>query len=188
MAILRVAGLDPSMKNFGMVKGNLDLDTGVFTDVQFKLQETSSDNKNKKTVRKNSDDLNRARLLYISMNDFLMDADMVFVEIPVGSQSARAMASYGMCIGVLGSIDQALIQVTPAEVKMAATGNKHASKVEMIEWATKLYPEASWLTEKRKGVLRFLNKNEHLADAIGAIHAGVRTDEFKQARSILIKG
>ena len=28
---------------------------------------------------------------------------LAFVEVPVGSQSARAMASYGVCIGVLAS-------------------------------------------------------------------------------------
>ncbi len=188
MAILRVAGLDPSMKNFGMAKGLLDLETGILEVQALLLQETLPDNKNKKTVRKNSDDLCRTRLLYRAMAGFLEDIDMVFVEIPVGSQSARSMASYGMCIGIIGSIDHALIQVTPTELKMAATGNKNAAKVEMIEWATKLYPEASWLTEKRNGVLRFLNKNENLADAIASIHAGVKTDEFLNARAMLLRG
>lgn len=101
------------------------------------------------------------------------------VEIPVGSQSARSMASYGICIGVVASIDKPLIQVTPAEVKLVATGSKTASKDDMIKWATEMYPEGQWLTTNKKGVVSFVNKNEHMADAIAAMHAGVKTDQFK---------
>lgn len=184
--LLRIAGLDPSMSNFGMVKGNLDLTTGILTDIELTLQSTAPDSSNK-TVRKNSQDLERARQLSVALHEFLDDVDMVFVEIPVGSQSARAMASYGMCIGVLSQVNHALIQVTPTEVKVAATGLKTASKLQMIEWATATYPNANWLTKKVKGITTFTNANEHLADAVAAIHAGVRTDEFKQARALLIK-
>lgn len=188
MTTLKVAGLDPSMSNFGMVKGDLDLKLGSFIITDLLLEETKSDTKNKKSVRKNSDDLNRARKIHTALKTFIEDVDMVFVEIPVGSQSARAMASYGMCIGIIGSITQAMIQVTPTEVKVAATGNKTASKADMIDWATKTYPYAEWLTKKVKGVVTHVNKNEHLADAVAAIHAGVKTDEFIQAKSILLKG
>jgi len=185
MAVLIVAGLDPSLSNWGQAKGVLDLDTGTFRLNELDLQETSPDNKNRKSVRKNSDDLNRAKLLYTTMSRFLIDVDMVFVEIPVGSQSARSMASYGICIGVLASIGKPVIQVTPAEVKLVATGNKNASKAAMIDWAVKKYPDANWFTKVRNGVTTHTAKNEHLADATACIHAGVKTDEFSQARAIL---
>lgn len=184
--LLRVAGLDPSMSNFGMVKGDLDLTTGDLSIIDVTLSTTTPDSNNK-TVRKNSQDLSRARLLSIALVDFLNDVDMVFVEIPVGSQSARAMASYGMCIGVLSQVNHPLIQVTPTEVKVAATGLKTATKQQMIDWATTTYPKANWLKKIVKGVITYTNANEHLADAMAAIHAGVRTDEFKQARALLIK-
>lgn len=176
-----VAGLDPSLRNFGMVKGNLDPTTGHLELTELLLQETSTLPKNK-VVRKNSEDLNRARVLYQALISFLTDVDMVFVEIPVGSQSSRAMASYGICIGLIATISTAMIQVTPTEVKVAATGSKTASKDHMIQWAITTYPDAEWL---RRGN-SFLNKNEHLADATAAIHAGITTDEFKQARSLLL--
>jgi hypothetical protein len=75
--------------------------------------------------------------------------------------------------------------VTPTEVKLAATGNKNASKQEMIDWAVEAHPEASWLRHKRKGVMELTAANEHLADALAAIYAGVLTDQFKQAMSIV---
>lgn len=177
---ITIAGLDPSMRNFGMVKAALDLTTGKIEIIDLVLTETSTSPKNK-TVRKNSEDLNRARVLSQAVNIFLHDVDMAFVEIPVGSQTARAMASYGMCIGILSQITIPMIQVTPSEVKIAATGSKTATKLEMISWATDKYPDAAWL---RQGV-RYLAKNEHLADATAAIHAGLATDEFRQATVFL---
>ncbi len=182
--LLTVAGLDPSLRNFGMVKGVLNLMSGTFTISKMEIQETAADSRNK-AVRKNTQDLHRARLITQAMNSFLIGVDMVFVEIPVGSQTARAMTSYGICIGVLSSVTCSMIQVTPSEVKVAATGNKVATKAEMITWATGRYPDADWLTKKQKGVLSFIDKNEHLADALAAIHAGVKTDEFNQARTML---
>lgn len=165
-----------------MVKGSLCLNTGYFKLLDIHL-ETSSPSKVKQ-VRKNSDDLERARKLQKAMQSFFNDCAFVCVEIPVGSQSARAMASYGMCIGVVASLNRPLIQVTPSEVKVAATGKKTATKDEMIKWATGLYPYVPWLTKKAKGTISFVNANEHLADATAAIHAGVRTDQFKAFKSM----
>lgn len=184
---MRIAGLDPSLSNFGMVKGSLSFDQGfpVFDPEELLLQESKSDKANAKVVRKNSDDLNRARLLHNAMQEFVKDVDLVIVEVPVGSQSARAMASYGVCIGLLASIKQPLIQVTPSEVKLAAVGSKTASKAEMIDWATDLHPQANWLKHKQKGQWILGNKNEHLADALAAIYAGLATETFKQMTAFI---
>lgn len=180
MACIRVVGLDPSMSAFGMSSGILDLNTGDLNDLRIKVVETASTKT--KQVRKNSDDLERARKIQKHLHEMLLGADLVCVEIPVGSQSARAMASYGMCIGLLSSINIPMIQLTATELKVAATGNKNASKKDMIDWATKTYPDAFWYTKKVKGVTTFTNKNEHVADATAAIHAAVKTDEFKLIR------
>ena len=183
--MLKIVGLDPSMSNFGMVEANLCPTSGVLSNVNLFLCENPPEPKNKQ-VRQNSMDLERARKLYEALTQTVKGADLVFVEIPVGSQSARAMASYGMCIGLLASIDIPLIQVTPSEVKLAGAGTKTATKAEMIQWATNKHPEANWLTAKTKGVTRFVDKNEHLADALAAIYAGMRTDEFKRAKAFFI--
>lgn len=95
------------------------------------------------------------------------------------------MASYGVCIGILGGITIPTIQVTPTEVKLVATGSKTASKQDMIDWAVKQYPNAKWLTKTQKGITSLVSKNEHLADALATIHAGVLTDEFNTAKNFL---
>lgn len=180
---IRVVGMDPSLQSWGIAKALLDVDTLKYEITELKLVETT--NEAGKVVRKNSDDIRRARMLYSGMLDACREARLAFVEVPVGSQSARAMASYGMCCGVLASCPIPIIEVKPDEVKLAGAGFKTASKEEMIHWATSKFPTAPWLTVKRKGVLQMVSKNEHLADAIAAIEAGIVTNQFRQAVSMM---
>lgn len=178
---MKILGIDPSMRNTGFALGQLDLDTLRFMLLDIHLVETNDVIPKTKTVRQNSIDLTKARALQDAIESWTADVAMVFVEMPVGSQSARAMASYGMCLGVLASIRTPMIQVTPTQVKLLTTGNKSATKQEMIDWAVEAYPTRKWL--KRGGKL--VAKNEHLADAVGTIHAGLQTEEFKSAMTMM---
>lgn len=173
-----VLGLDPSLRNFAIVKGDLNIDTNEFNPTFAELVETSTTKT--KRVRKNSDDLERARSISAALRNYTDEATIIFAEIPVGSQSSRAMASYGISIGIISALARPLIQVTPSEVKIAATGDKNATKDEMIQWAYAMYPDLNWL--KRGGKL--LAKNEHIADSIAAIHAGLESEQFLSARAI----
>lgn len=182
---LNIVGIDPALRNFGIVRAELDLTTMDFKVTGMRLVESEDQAKKAKTVRKNSDDLRRARLLHEGFMSACRFADFAFVEVPVGSQSARAMASYGICIGVLAACPIPMIQVTPTEVKLAGTGIKSATKDEMIEAAVAAHPYAPWMTRKLKGEVKLLNDNEHLADALFAIVAGLKTDEFRTATAML---
>jgi len=68
-----------------------------------------------------------------------------------------------------------LIEVTPTENKKVFTGNKSATKRDMIDKAVELYPDANFPIHKGK----VPDKAEHMADAIASIHAGVRTPVFQ---------
>jgi Holliday junction resolvasome RuvABC endonuclease subunit len=187
MSKLNIVGFDPSLSNWGIAKAVLDLDTMTFEilDLSLICTEVEKDKKTRKQVRQNSQDLDRAQLLVKGMKAACEGSWLAIAEVPVGSQSARAMASYGVCIGVLASCPVPLIQVTPNEVKLAGAGIKTATKEEMIEWAMTKYPKANWLTHKRGGVLVPTGKNEHLADAVAAIQAGLDTDQFRQLISFM---
>lgn len=183
MNTIKIIGIDPALNNFGLAQATLDLDTLDIRIDKLMLPQTGSENA--KTVRKNSDDLRRAKILYDNMVEACKGASFAIAEVPVGSQSARAMASYGICVGVLAGCPIPLIQVMPSEVKLAAVGYKTATKDEMIEWAMNKYPYANWLMRKSKGAMVPINDNEHLADAVAAIEAGIKTEQFKSAISIL---
>lgn len=181
---VKILGIDPALRNFGYAIARVSVETGEILSIDDLVLVKTEDDAGKK-VRRNSDDLRRAKAHVDALKRLTSGVDFAMAEVPVGSQSARAMASYGICIGVLASCDVPLIQVTPTENKVCATGKKTASKEEMIEWAHGLFPNAPWLTRKTKGETVLKNENEHLADAVGAIYAGLQTDEWKRTMGVL---
>lgn len=185
MRTVRVLGIDASLNNFGIAEVNINLDTLALTvEKVYVIQPAKADTVAKRVVRKNSDDLRRARWLQENLIKACEGFALVTVEMPFGSQSARAMASYGICIGVLSSCPLPMIEVTPAEVKLAGHGTKTASKKEMIEWATNLHPDANWRTMKRKDEQVLTNDNEHSADALASVYAAMKTEQFKSVMAI----
>lgn len=177
-----VVGFDPSLTHWGIASGELDLTTGYLEKLTLSILEPEK--LTKKQVRQNSCDLHVAEQLASAALEAVEGCKAIFVEVPVGSQSARAMASYGVCVGILGAIrarGHELIEVSPTEVKVAFTGNKNATKQQMIEQALLLYPEANFPCHRGK----ITAKAEHAADAIAAIHAGVHTPLFQNLMRLL---
>jgi Holliday junction resolvasome RuvABC endonuclease subunit len=180
MVMIKIVGIDISLNNIGICKAVIK-DNRVKIDDLSLIQPPKADSQSKKQVRKNSDDLRRARWLQENLMLAIEDCQIIAVEMPFGSQSARAMASYGICVGVLASVKKPMIEVTPAEVKLAGFGIRTATKQEMIAWATDKHPEANWKMRMLKGKKVLTSDNEHMADATAAIYAGMKTEQFKTA-------
>ena len=173
---IKVVGMDPSLNNWGIAEAFLDLTTGYLSTPFLSL--VQPEEMKGKQVRQNSKDLYAAEQLAEAAIKAAQKAKVVFIEVPHGSQSARAMASYGICVGIISSIRALgipIIEVTDKENKFNFTGNKLATKNEMIAKALELYPDANFPNQKG----RITAKAEHVADAIAAIHAGVTTPVFK---------
>lgn len=180
---IKVIGLDPSLRNWGIAIG--EMVPGVVESLKiYDLRVINPAIAKTKQVRQNSLDLESAKQLCEGVLSVVKSAQLIFVEVPVGSQSARAMASYGICVGVLGAlrgIGIPLHEVSPLEVKRASAGKVTATKQEMIQWAMGKHPEADWPTYKQKEKLLVNNnKAEHQADAIAAIYAGFASNTYKQ--------
>lgn len=175
--VIHVLGMDPSLRNWGISKGTYDLDTQklILSEVSVICPTLPTG----KQVRQNSLDLASALQLSNYASSYAKEAQAIFVEVPVGSQSARAMASYGICVGVLGALRsmKPFFEVTPTEVKVTTVGSKTASKEDMINWAKTQHPEVSWPKAAAKA--------EHMADATAAIYAGLKTNEFRQLAQFL---
>ena len=184
---IRVVGFDPSLRNWGIAQG-------IFSREDSSLQVHNVDvitpvlSKGKQ-VRQNSLDLESAKQLCSAAIKAAEGAQAIFVEVPIGSQSARAMASYGICVGVLGALRATGIpffEVTPTEVKVAGPGYKNATKQDMIQWAMGKHPEANWPMYMEHGKqLVSEAKAEHMADATAAIYAGIACNSFQQMKLFL---
>ncbi|HFP9309390.1 TPA: hypothetical protein ACHOZC_003386 [Raoultella ornithinolytica] len=180
---IKFVSFDPALRNFGFVTGLLNIETLQVSEAKVSLIETAASNK--KSVRTNSDDLRRAQEIWKGIKPLVDSANIVFAELPVGSQSSRAQTSYGICIGILACTDKPIIQLTPNDIKQYIGGKKDTAKAEIIEWAVSKHPDAGWFTKKVKGETSFVNKNEHPADALAAVYAGLETDQFKQAAEMM---
>ena len=180
---IRVVGFDPSLRNWGIAKGTYI--PGLVSRIRIEeVDVICPELPTGKQVRQNSLDLESAKQLCAAALAAVKEAQAIFVEVPVGSQSARAMASYGICVGILGALRATGIpffEVTPSEVKMASAGKKTATKLEMIQWAMARHPEANWPIYKQKGEVKVNEaKAEHMADATAAIYAGLSCNQFQQ--------
>lgn len=181
--MIKVMGFDPSLRNWGIAHGTYSVDCGILIN-KVQIIQTTVDKS--KQVRQNSKDMDSAFQLFQFAYAVADKVDAVFVEVPVGSQTARAMTSYGICVGVLGSLRSLgipIYEVTPTEVKVLTVGTKTASKEEMIQWAYNKYPDINWPKSGSNSLVAA--KAEHMADAIGAIHAGIHSKDFQRMIPIL---
>ena len=174
--------MDPSLTNWGLAFAQYRFDTDKLSLKHLALIQTQKSQL--KQQRVNYDDLQRARHLARHAFTAVKKADIVFVELPIGSQSARAMTSYGVAMGILGSLqaqEHIIIGVLPSEIKLATIGCKKAPKQAIIERAIKKWPDLNWPRQTVKKTSRIVtSKCEHMADAIGAIEAGILTLDFQQ--------
>jgi hypothetical protein len=183
--VIRVVGFDPSLRNWGIAIGDLVPSTSELTIDHLEVVRAIVNSG--KQVRQNSQDLDVAEQLAKAAVAAAQGAQAVFVEVPVGSQSARAMASYGICVGVLGALRAQGIpffEVNPEEVKLATGLKKTATKDEMVAWATQAHQTAPW--PSHNGKLN-MSQAEHMADACAAIHAGISSKPFQQALAFITK-
>jgi len=181
---IRIVGMDPSTSNWGICKATLDVTSMEWVVDDLICIETESESK--KGVIKQSDDLRRAREVRQGMVDACEDASFAISEIPFCNPAGYAAANFnsGLVTGVLAACPIPLIQVFPAEVKFKATGIRSATKGEMIEWAMGRFPDAPWRMRKLKGKMVPMNVNEHLADAVASINAGLDSQQLQQALAI----
>ena len=174
-----LVGFDPSLSNWGVAVFLLDIETMRAKVTQ--LDVIKSERIQGKHQTASSADLIRTTGLAKAVLEYVKEADFIFTEMPIGSQSAAAMRGYGTVLGILGtlSVNHHLFEVMPSQVK-GVTGDPTASKKEMIEWAHRAHPEAPWPTQVVKGQTKLVaDKAEHMADAIATVYAGVRTPVFK---------
>lgn len=180
---LIVMGIDPSLRNTGICIAELNDERDGIAKIH-RLHLAKTEPPKAKTQRKSSADY-QAAVEVANIIKHMIDTngvEVTFAEIPSGTQSARASFALGIALGMIASVRPAPLEVTAREVKMNSVGIASATKDEMIEWATELYPTAPWMKQRNGNILK---TNEHLADAVAIIHAGLRTAQFLSIKDFL---
>lgn len=168
--IVNILGLDPSFRNWGLSKATYDTDSKKLSVYYGEVITSEHD----LYTKQNQKDLYSACLLTEKLKQhWTNDIDLVCIELPHGSQSARAMVSYGVVLGVLSHflyLDTHNCIVSALQVK-GIVGNNKASKKEVIQWVKDNHTEFT--------LPKALNKAEHIADSIVAIHAVLQSKKFE---------
>ncbi|WP_395143663.1 hypothetical protein ACF3NV_07555 [Moraxella atlantae] len=165
---IKLLSLDPSFRNWGFVIAEYDAVNHL---LHIHSGGVLSSKPDKSNTKQNTKDLKVSCYLYKHLVQLTKDIDIVIAEVPHGSQSSRAMVSYGVCIGLLGCIQQPLIQISAMDVKRLV-GSNTASKDDVINWVKQHY-QLDWLPKAK-------SKSEHICDAIAALHIGIQSKQFKE--------
>lgn len=176
--IIKAIAIDPAFANMGLARVSIDTQSGKVTCDDLKLIRTEQ--LDLKVVRKSSSDLSRARVLSQALTEWCYGSTIAFAEIPSGAQSAAAAKGLGIAVGVIAGCPLPLIEVSPTEVKRLFGEKGPVSKAQIITWAMKTWPQAPWLKHNGKVTLA----NEHLADALAIVMAGMKTQEFQRLMAL----
>lgn len=176
---MRLMGVDASMSNVGLCFGQLVEDR---IEIE-KIYLISTEKDKSKKIRVSSDVIRRCREINTAL-DFYVEThapQIIFAETPSGSQNHSSAVSYGITCALLSKFT-GLIEVTPIEIKKTILNKNSGSKREMINWASNLFPHLQWFPGKKH---KLADKNEHMADAIGSVFAGIQTEEFKRIKQFI---
>lgn len=178
--LIKVAGMDPSMSNWGLAIGTYNTLTDELTFDELLVVKPVI-NRDKK-VRASTRDIQRAETLFYSVMDKIQDIHLVVAETPIAGQDSRSCVNYAMCNSLIAAMnvlrEYPIIEVSPYDVKGVV--RKGAQKSDMIAWALDQHPEAQWKTRILKGLRTIVvGHAEHVSDAIAAFYAGSKTKSFK---------
>lgn len=152
-----------------------------------RLSETITTKKSdaKTGVRAADDNVRRTQETFNRLHDLAETYDIcgIIAEIPTGgSKSSAAARAMGMgtataaCLAA--SLDVVCEWTTPGDGKLALTGIKNASKIQMKATAAKMWPKTTTGFHLKKKTKKSTNKEpewddnyEHVADAMGAFSA-----------------
>lgn len=193
--VFRILGIDPGLRSTGIAVAEIDLVQRAIGRV-LAVDTLRTVRGKEKAVRKTSDDLNRALAQSARLAEITKGYGISAVAIEMATRTPYNAPnfSFGVMVGIVASLNRPIIQVLPHEVKIAATGDKNATKKEMIAWAlekTRRH-KIDWPTSSRPNylALSFAGKHvaldaEHPADALATIEAALQTQQFALAISLI---
>lgn len=178
--MMKFLAIDSSLRHTGIAVGFIDSNDNITVEL---IDLNNTEKSTNKQVRASSDTIDACRQNFKYLKKVIEEykPQIIFAETPSGSQSSSGMKSYGATCQLLASLEPEIVEVTPHEVKMASVGKKTASKRDMIDWAYERHPGSQWTFFKGK----IKNDNEHMADAICIVYAGIKTRTYSQLKALL---
>ena len=188
-------GLDPGLNSTGYAVASVDLAKRQIICVHT-LGVLTTRRDNSRRVRRSSDDFRRAKSLVLRIRAISAEHDIKLVAAEMASTSPykRISLNFGVMLGILASLDCAVIEVLPQQIKQAITGTRSGEKLEIIKWALGITGEepVGWPTSKLPNRLGLTHRGrpvtlaaEHPADALAVIQAALESEQFNEIVALL---
>ena len=188
--IIRALGIDPGFANCAFCLAEIDVEKVTVMPKHLDIVRTSKASKadidntpvelmtgGKKELLSSYDDFRRLRIITSKIQLLEEKVDVVISEMPTtGAKNHNAAKALAYALALVSTCRKPIVQVTPSMVKELTVGDRNATKEEMISWAVEQHPALNWV--KRGGKL--VGWNEHMADALAAIYAGIQTEQFER--------
>lgn len=178
--MLRIIGFDPGLAACGWADVEFSGDTPSVCDIGVFRTEKSA---RKRNILAADDHVRRARELAVLVRDLLRDDTSVicaesFSAPRHSSAAAKLSCAWGVIAAEASRLDIPIVQASPQAVKLAVTGSKTASKVDVQEALLKRFGASvgGWLASTRAV------DREHGADALGSIVACLGSDVVRALR------
>ena len=184
-----VLGIDPGLAFTGFAIARVQGRSDIIQSVQaIGLVESKV---NYDLGNKSNGQVTRAGWLNTMLSHYITEykVDAIACEMPYLSGRAFANFAHGLTMGAIAALNIPMLLVRPQQVKAAAS-RKSATKRDVILWALSRTKKdfLPWPTSRTPNTLglEFQGKQvaayaEHLADALAAIQAGIRTKEWLSA-------
>jgi Holliday junction resolvasome RuvABC endonuclease subunit len=191
MSGIIIIGIDPGLKSTGFAAAEVDVAASSISRV-LEVGTVSTERKVTRDTRKTSDDLRRAKIQYDELEKICdrHRPSALAIELCTTTPYTLSTFSFGVMVGVVAGLGIPTIEVLPHELKRAVTGHKRATKADVISWAiekTQL-DGLKWPTSQRSNKLGLTYNGrhvslaaEHPADALAAIEAALRTEQYRLA-------
>lgn len=187
-ALATILGLDPGIARVGFAVAVVDLrKRSIQTVLDIGLLRT--ERSPVKTIRRTSDDFQRARFLARKFRKIIKSHDVFAAAVEMSSTTPYqpATLAFGITLGIIATWATPVVQVLPHETKFAATGNSKAKKSSVVRWAIEkmIKDDIEWPTVEKSNSLGIKLGGqyvaawaEHQADALATIQAALDSDEF----------
>jgi crossover junction endodeoxyribonuclease RuvC len=179
--VIRVLGIDPGFASLGYAV--VELEEENLIPLQLGVVRTEKSN-TKANVLASDDNVRRIREISGTIYTLMEGKLAICTESQSWPRNASASAKVGMAWGALAGfseiLDIPLLQVSPMGLKKAVTGNKGATKEQVMAALNERFGRDFAAELVKQGVPA--SQHEHAYDALGAVVAMENSETFRLAR------
>ncbi|TXH57453.1 MAG: hypothetical protein E6Q97_04430 [Desulfurellales bacterium] len=182
---MHLIGLDIAFVNTGVVSVHVDENNQVLLNSCYVIE--TEKNQTSEKVSSTLDNVRRAQIIHEGLRETLDEVRpvAVIVESMSWPRNAASAIKMAMAWGAIAPLlkNYPVIEVSPQDIKLLATGKRSATKQEVERGVLNLLPSSAWARDVVETHVQKASLREHCYDALGAVLAAQRTEKYRLLRA-----